>query len=883
MQSVNPFYEKQPPLLFVDELKAPVHQNKPDWFVRSEKAEGEAEAMGMYLVNHFPDEEKLLETAVCDFERFLSVYEIGGEKFPIYLEYGKTSVFEEYTVSVSERRCTVTAQDTEGIRRGIIYIENALCRSEGAFLPLGEVVRTPKIKARITKGFFSPTNRPPKNIDELMDDVDYYPEEYMNRLAHDGTNGLYIYTRLSDLVRTDIIPEYGENSERRIAKLNKIIARCKRYGVGVYVFFIDPAFLTEELAQKHPDIKGVPTGNQYAFCTHSENGRRYCVEAMEKLARALPEAAGFINLSFGERTTTCASGDTSLCPRCKNYSKPQIVADASNLMREGIRRAGTKADYISWTYGYRFWTEEQTRQFVHFCDEDVYILNNFEEMGVNRQLGKDRLAVDYWLAYKGPSDRFRAGLETAAAENKKMYAKMQVCCSHEIATVPYIPVPGILFDKFNTDIYGVVESWYFGNYPSLMSKAAGELAFLHDFSEKDKFLENLAAIYCGKSGAKKAVEAFRHFEEAYLHYPTNIMFSYYGPMHDGVVWELQLIPKNRQLPRSWLFLDAPTGDRIHECMRSGHTIDETVILLSEMKKHWEKGLRALPSSAPDELQSVARALSVLIESGKNIMNFYKMRLELNNAEDKSAQLENMAALVEDEIENSKKMIGICRQDVRLGYHSEAEHFKYFPAQLEKRIGALQKLLETEFVTVRKRIEEGKEPISWDVCFSDKKYPLAKSCEESPKEKIGSEDACFGVWEDEESFHIALEGQRDFRCNIGFFNAPARPTERVFLQKGKASIGDIYSGIFGKEREKELSKYKITFTQTENLDRYLVTVKKTDVEANGINPVRFSVSANDKPWAEDKNYVNRLGCANSSLEYGTLERQPSSETEKTVNP
>ncbi|MBQ4527456.1 MAG: hypothetical protein II998_05225 [Clostridia bacterium] len=65
---------------------------------------------------------------------------------------------------------------------------------------------------------------------------------------------------------------------------------------------------------------------------------------------------------------------------------------------------------------------------------------------------------------------------------------MQVCTSHEIGSVAYIPVPGILFDKYRAcyefDVKGVLQCWYSGNYSCLMSKMAGELAFESDFGDK---------------------------------------------------------------------------------------------------------------------------------------------------------------------------------------------------------------------------------------------------------------------------------------------------------------------------------------------------------------------------------------------------------------
>jgi len=97
-------------------------------------------------------------------------------------------------------------------------------------------------------------------------------------------------------------------------------------------------------------------------------------------------------------------------------------------------------------------------------------------------------------------------LQACAGEGKPLYAKMQVCCSHELATVPYIPAPGLVFRKYagacRYGVEGVLQCWYFGNYPSVMSKAAGELSFLEDFSDEEGYLEYLAGILYGRRSWK---------------------------------------------------------------------------------------------------------------------------------------------------------------------------------------------------------------------------------------------------------------------------------------------------------------------------------------------------------------------------------------------
>ena len=296
-----------------------------------------------------------------------------------------------------------------------------------------------------------------------------------------------------------------------------------------------------------------------------------------------------------------------------------------------------------------------------------------------------------------------------------MWAKMQVCNSHELATVPYIPAPGILYDKYKIarelGTTGIMECWYFGNYPSQMSRASGALSFLDSFESKDAFLREFAARMYGESRAEGVVAAWNAFEAGYKNYPTNVMFNYYGPMHDGVVWKLQLLPKNNPLSRTWLLPDIPDGDRIGECLFRGHTLDEAITLSERIAAHWREGLSILPLPETEEFSTLAHALGILFSSGLNILRFYRLRAALGKGEgDAKKNLAAMREIVLSEIENSKKMCVLCGMDSRLGYHSEAEGFKFFPEKMEDRIVHLEKILSEEFPLVEKRIAEGKAPI-----------------------------------------------------------------------------------------------------------------------------------------------------------------------------
>ena len=55
---------------------------------------------------------------------------------------------------------------------------------------------------------------------------------------------------------------------------------------------------------------------------------------------------------------------------------------------------------------------------------------------------------------------------------------------------------------------------------------------------------------------------------------------------------------------------------------------------------------------------------------------------------------------------------MCLQDKRLGYHSEAIAFKYFPEKLRWRVNCLEKLLAEEFPAVEARIRAGETPLPY---------------------------------------------------------------------------------------------------------------------------------------------------------------------------
>ena len=711
---------------FVEELRSVPYHQPVHWTPR-EPAAGEAHfPRGLRLDTRFPDPAGVLQTAYADFGYFLQCAKVPAQgDYPLITRRGETSVREDYCVTVSLDHCEIIADDTEGIRRGLVWVEDEMLRRGGPFLPLGTVTRTPLIRTRISRCFYGPINRPPKCKDELADEVDYYPDEYLNRLAHEGVNVLWMTIHWYETIPSKIIPEYGQHAGPRLEKLRRTVAKCARYGIRIYPFCIEPAALTgpapEVLAAgaAHPELKG----HNGSFCTSTELGRAYVEEAVRTLFTEVPGLGGLIVIPVGERQTHCYSGaipdggmwpTPNNCPRCSKRQPYEVLRDTLATMRRGMDAVAPEAELVAWPYGqFISWGPEKTIEAAAHIPPGVILQHNFETGGRNKQLGKWRPTWDYWLSYAGPSDLFRDSARAAVAGGARSSAKLQVGCSHEVATTQVVPAPGLLHRKYTAmhqlGVSSAMNSWYFGSYPSLMTRAAGELSFAPFPKRSRDFLMTLAGRDWGAC-APQVVEAWQWFEKGYTNYPTAHIFGYFGPMHDGPAWPLYLIPQRKPLAPTWQIGYEPSGDYIAECVCNGFTLAEVVTLCRRMADYWNRGVEILKSlrprfaGDPERLRDIglATALGLQFQSGYHIVQFYALREKLADAKTPATKrrlLAQMRELVEAELRVDEELLPLAEADARLGFHSEAEGYKYFPALLRWRVEQLRGLLAEEFPQV----------------------------------------------------------------------------------------------------------------------------------------------------------------------------------------
>ncbi len=736
-------------------LQEPLWTKHP-WQSRAAKTNEASLQNGVRIQKYFRDSENLLETAYQDLENFFQAgdIELQGE-FNIITEAAEIAGNEAFRVIVSEKECRIQATNAEGIRRGIFYIEDEMCRARGAFLPLGTIERSSFLKRRISRCHYGPIKRPgnhPGLGDELLDDIDYYPENYLNRLAHEGVNALWITLSskggdetsvgFGDLVCTFLTPDEGEHSKKRLDKLRGGVERCKRYGIRIYLKTMEPhvRFAPDDPRLKqYPDLAGNLVRGYYYLCASGETGQRYLYEATNKIFGEVPGLGGIINISHGELYTTCLSalpatgGGKITCPRCSQLKPEEILYPSLSAMQRGMQDAEPDAEMIGWLYmpqpqmqadNYPNTLADWVYEVPKHIPEGVILQFNFES-GIRKTVfDKELVGGDYWLSEPGPSGRFERIAAIAKEHDTSLSAKIQTGTSHEVATVPNLPTPTQIYKKlivmYRLGATHVMLNWNIGNAPGLMHKAANELAF-GELLDESTFMERLAALYWKEKDIPQIVQAWKYFSEGYANYPLTNLFQYYGPMHSGTTWPLHVKPQDtilsptyqlgsRNTGEVWL----PSGDRIGECFTELLTLDEVIELCRSMSDSWNQGMAILNelkedyADEPERLLDigVADALRIHFQSGYNILRFYKLREEMLYTEDQQRleRLKALTSILQKEIHLSEELAILSEKDARLGFHPDAEGYTYFPEKLRWRKQQLQYVLDNDVPEIQGMIE-----------------------------------------------------------------------------------------------------------------------------------------------------------------------------------
>lgn len=202
---------------------------------------------------------------------------------------------QAYRLDVRPASVHLWGGDAAGVMYAIHRLEELMTPYCRPALPPGVLVCHPVLHTRIYR---SPVA--PYYVNEAVTGEEYYPEAFLDRLAHHGFNGIWTHVRLRDLARSPLFPDYGMQAEEHLDYLRRLIERAGRYHIGVYLYLTEPLGMADDDTAwaACPHARGARSllDETFAVCTSLPEVRDHLREGTARLARALPGLGGLIQI-----------------------------------------------------------------------------------------------------------------------------------------------------------------------------------------------------------------------------------------------------------------------------------------------------------------------------------------------------------------------------------------------------------------------------------------------------------------------------------------------------------------------------------------------------------------------------------------------------------
>lgn len=524
--------------------------------------------------------------------------------------------------------------------------------------------------------------------DALIDEsIDPFPERILKEYADAGINGIWMHMVLYQLVEFPFEPSLSKGWEKRIESLNKLVAKAKKYGIGIYPYLNEPRAMSDAFFRKYPELRGESEGDSYAMCTSTMEVQNYLYQSVRTLFEMVPDLAGFLTITMSENLTNCYSrlyaverqgSHETVCPRCKDRKPWEVVAEVNNLMAKGAHDANPNAKAISWTWG---WPDEWAEKVVPLLTEGQILQCTSEEAMKFCIGGVEGQVLDYTMSLCGPGEKAKKMWKVAREHGMQMSAKVQMNNTWEMSVVPYIPV----FDKVAKHIEQLKEqgiqhlqvSWTLGGCPSPNLRLASWLM------EDKGTLQDFLIDWLGENVAEGVFVAQQKLSNAFSHYPFYIGTLYYGPQNFG--------------PMAPFFLEK-TGYRATmvgypyddiEWWSGIYPADVYEDEYRQLVEGWREGLSDLLvyeglNEELDEMILMARVVLCQYESAYHHIQFVNRRdVTLVKADDSCR--DELLRIVCEEMETVQTLIDLRLQDSRIGFESSNHYFYTLQDLKEKMI------------------------------------------------------------------------------------------------------------------------------------------------------------------------------------------------------
>ncbi|MCL5019674.1 MAG: hypothetical protein M1426_04255, partial [Patescibacteria group bacterium] len=619
---------------------------------------------------------------------------------------------ESHLVEITPEKIEITASDAPGIMRGLYYLEDAMTLRKGMILPRGTFNRETQFTPRYIFTYYEMYG------DMLRESIgEFYPETYLQYISHFGVNGIWLQGILHELVHTRIFPEFGKDSKILIDRLNSLIARAKKFGMGVYLYFNEPRNQSDEFYKKYPECKGalVESRGGHAMCTSAKVTQSYLVTAFKELFTLAPDLAGIFLITASENLTNCYSNTrTPDCPRCSKRKPHEVISEVINLIARGVKSVKPEAEVIAWDWSWHNLIEKDPQmETIKAINPSVSLMADFER-GTLIERGGVKTSVDeYCLSVAGPSPRAEARARQAKEKGTKCLAKLNLSTTWEMSAVPFLPIPGRIAEKFYNmrqhGFNGAMESWSVGGYPSINLETAKEFYWSPDMTPK-KAVMRVASIRYGIDLAGEVSAVWDKLTKSFSdNYPMTNGFIYSSPILWGTARNLYFhpLPKPYGQTRIWNPKDDNQwGDAVFPP-------EIQIVLLEKMATAWSAGAQELKAlfdktgilnqSEVQKDLGIIETVAIHFQSSANQTKFNLLRNKLLTAKEATQQknlLDTIESIVKNEIELAGRHYAIARADSRIGFESATQYF-YRCANILEKIANCQYILQNLIPDFRK--------------------------------------------------------------------------------------------------------------------------------------------------------------------------------------
>jgi hypothetical protein len=539
----------------------------------------------------------------------------------------------------------------------------------------------------------------------LNPELDPYPEGFLQRLSAVGVNGVWLHAVLRDLAPGGtVFPEFGVGHQQPLANLRNLVDRCRKYGIGVYLYINEPRAMPASFFKNRPELGGVRENEFTALCTSHPAVRQWIADALAYVFRAVPDLGGIYAITASENLTSCAShGAWQSCERCKTRTDTDIIAEVAAVLEEGVRRASPGAKVILSDWGWK--GHGDAEDIISRLPKSVWLMSvsewtlPIERGGINSTVG------EYSISSVGPGPRALKHWAAATRAGVKPAAEIQFNNTCELASIPYLPVMDLVakhIDNLTSNqLYGMLIGWTMGGHPSPNFQLAQQLNRT-PAPKVEAVLEELARERFGIKGGPYARKAWSLASDAFREYPFNVSVVYTSPVQWGAANPLYPAKTGYRATMWGIPYDDLEGWRGPYPPEVFAAQFEKVAVgfraaVVELQRAVEQTPQANRKQAEADLR-FARAAAIHFQSVANQARFVMARDALAKPSsapepaERRRLLSDLRRCLESEIALARELFMLAREDSRIGFEPSCHYF-YLPLDLVEKVVNCRWLLE----------------------------------------------------------------------------------------------------------------------------------------------------------------------------------------------